>query len=130
MATNTPRLNLALPDSGTTRWDLPINNNFTIIDQAISGIELTPGPVGPIGPVGATGPGSKRVFTVGDGASSNFRITHEFNSCDLVVSVRLTDAPYSKVGIRTEFIDANTISLTSDTALPISTDYLTVIVIG
>jgi hypothetical protein len=34
MPSNTPCLNLNRPDYGATRWDLTLNDNFTILDEA------------------------------------------------------------------------------------------------
>jgi hypothetical protein len=39
MASNTPNLNLNRPDFGSERWDLDLNENFTILDNYISQLQ-------------------------------------------------------------------------------------------
>lgn len=36
MATTTPNLGLTLPARGASDWDVPVNENFTLIDEAFA----------------------------------------------------------------------------------------------
>ena len=72
----------------------------------------------------------KKTFKIGDGEHSIFVIIHNFASRDLIASVRLTDSPFSLVGIDMEFTDENTLTLSCDEQIPLSTDFLTVTIMG
>lgn len=72
----------------------------------------------------------KKTFKIGDGEHSIFVVTHDFASRDLMVSVRLSNSPYSMVAIDVEFTDENTVTLTCDEQIPLTQDFLSVTIMG
>jgi len=53
----------------------------------------------------------KKVFTIGDGKESEFILTHNLGTADIVVSVRENKLPGTVVGAEVEIIDTDTIKI-------------------
>lgn len=70
----------------------------------------------------------KKVQAVGDGSATSFEITHNFNTRDLIVSIRETGSPYAQVYTDIEMTTTNTITVKFAVA-PASNAY-TVTIVG
>lgn len=73
-----------------------------------------------------SGVASKKVFLIGDGLNSQYTITHNMNSRDLMVRIRETEAPYDTVEAGVGYEDLNHIIV--DVGDPIPIDKYTVII--
>ena len=73
-----------------------------------------------------SGIASKKVFLIGDGINTQFTITHNMNSRDLMVRIRETNAPYDTIEAGVGYEDLNHIIV--DVGDPVSIDKYTVII--
>jgi hypothetical protein len=73
-----------------------------------------------------SGVASKKVFLIGDGVNSQYTITHNMNSRDLMVRIRETNAPYDTIEAGVGYEDLNNIIVDVGDAIP--NDKYTVII--
>lgn len=69
----------------------------------------------------------KKVQTIGDNSATSFTVTHNFNTRDLVVTIREAASPYAQVITDVEFTTVNTITVKFAKA-PASSEYIVTVI--
>lgn len=90
------------------------------------------GPIGLTGLTGAAGPGRLQAFSIGDGVSTSYTVTHTLNSKDVLVQVyRASDGlDAALAGLITSISRATTTTVGVTFALPPATNAYRVVITG